>query len=82
MILTLTLWVVMLFFSFRKFLEVLAYHAVRNENQIDKNYRKYLHSRVQVYKRADRRNALGKFMAVKSFKPKKLESGVEKIVFS
>ena len=49
----------MLICSFKKFLEVLAYHAVRNEGQIDRNYRKYLHSRVQVYKSTNRRNAIG-----------------------
>ena len=58
-VITLLLWILMLIFSFNKFLEVLAYHAVRNESQIDKNYRKYLHSRVQVYKSSRRRNAIG-----------------------
>ncbi|CAG5103574.1 Oidioi.mRNA.OKI2018_I69.chr1.g848.t1.cds [Oikopleura dioica] len=56
-ILTLVGWMLLLVVCFNKFVDVLAYHAIRNESQIDKNYRKYLHARVQIVKPSERRNA-------------------------
>jgi len=68
-ILTLVCWIVLLVFCFQKFVDVLAYHSIRNESQIDKNYRKYLHARVQIVKPSERRNAFGTFFEkMKSWK--------------